>query len=79
MMMEETFDYNDFNWQMVQSENRFFARAKEDEIKAEYVFIDGEILKGNIVWYDDMSIGIKNEEGEEIYIDKRSLKWIRIF
>ena len=77
--MEETFDYNDFNWQMVQSENRFFARAKEDEIKAEYVFIDGEILKGNIVWYDDMSIGIKNEEGEEIYIDKRSLKWIRIF
>lgn len=78
-MIQEIFDYSNFNWNMVQSENKFFARAKEDEIKAEFAFIDGEVLKGNIVWYDDMSIGIKNEEGEEIYLDKRALKWIRIF
>ncbi|HPZ06474.1 MAG TPA: hypothetical protein PL110_00040 [Candidatus Eremiobacteraeota bacterium] len=77
-MNMDNFDYNDFSWDMVQPESKTLGRYMIDRIPVEFTFIDGEILIGEIKWYDEMSIGILNNLGEEIYIDKRSLKWLKV-
>ena len=76
-MVKEEFDYNDFTWDMVQSENRFFALHMADKSTIEFVFLDGEVITGKIKWYDELNLGVITDEKEEIYIDKRFLKWIK--
>jgi hypothetical protein len=76
-MNKEDFDYNDFSWDMVQSENKFYGKNMAEKKIIEVAFLGGEVLTGKIKWYDELNLGILNEQGEEIYIDKRSVKWLR--
>lgn len=73
----EDFNYEDFSWDMVKSESKALARYITEKIPMEFTFLDGEILIGTIKWYDEMSLGILNDRQEEIYIDKRYLKWFK--
>ncbi len=76
-MSKEDFNYEDFKMDMVQSENKFFAHQMGEKNTIEFRFVDDEVLMGKIKWYDELSIGILNESGEEVYVDKRSLKFFR--
>lgn len=73
----EDFNYEDFSWDMVKSESKALAGYITEKITMEFTFLDGEILIGTIKWYDEMSLGILNARQEEIYIDKRYLKWFK--
>jgi len=73
----DNFNYDDFCWDMVKAESKALAIYITEKIPMEFTFLDGEILVGKIKWYDEMSIGILNDQEEEIYIDKRYLKWFK--
>ncbi len=73
----EDFNYEDFSWDMVKSESKALAGYIAEKIPMEFTFLDGEILIGTIKWFDEMSLGILNDSQEEIYIDKRYLKWFK--
>ncbi len=73
----EDFNCEDFSWDMVKSENKALAGYITEKIPMEFTFLDGEILIGTIKWFDEMSLGIVNDSQEEIYIDKRYLKWFK--
>lgn len=76
--MEKDFNYDDFTWDMVQSENKFFANHMAEKTKLEFSFLDDETIIGTLKWYDERNLGVLNEEKEEIYLDKRALKWIKL-
>jgi len=76
-MAEPEFNVEDLTIDMIRADSKFLHKYLLEKVLLEFAFIGGEFVTGRIKWHDEIAIGVINELNEEMYIDKRSLKWFR--